>query len=1463
MNKTERISYFHAATSSWLTTQFGEPTQAQREAWPAIAAGQHTLIAAPTGSGKTLAAFLAAIDRLVRQGVDGRLADETQIVYVSPLKALSNDIEKNLRGPLEGIRATLRAQGFPDVEIRTWVRTGDTPSVERQRAVKRPPHIIVTTPESLYILLGSKSGRGMLATTRTVIVDEIHALAPNKRGAHLSLTLERLTALCGGKLQRIGLGATQKPVSEVARYLVGNTNVRNGTALCKIIDTGHIRKRDLGIAVPPSPLEAVMSGEQWQLVYDMLAKDILDHRTTLIFVNTRRMVERVARALSERIGEKNLAAHHGSLSREQRLNAEQRLKAGELKALVATASLELGIDIGEVDLVCQLGSPRSISSFLQRVGRSGHAVSGTPKGRLYPLSRDELIEAAALLDSVRRGELDYLTVPSQPLDVLAQQIVAETAADDYHAPAMFKLVTSAWPYRKLSRDDFLQVVRMVAEGYSTRRGRRGALIHYDAIHEMLRARRGAQITALTSGGAIPDNADYRVLLQPENHFVGTVHEDFAVESLAGDIFQLGNQSYRILRVERGVVRVEDAHGQPPTIPFWIADAPGRSDELSAAVSRLRHDVSVQLHAENSAERAAAWLQNQIGLDEVAAGEAADYLTAAHNMLGALPTQDTIIFERFFDESGGMQFVIHSPFGSRINRAWGLALRKRFCRKFNFELQAAATEDNIVISLSASHSFELADVQHYLRASNVREILTEAILDAPMFATRWRWVAATALALPRFVGGKKRPPQLARMDAEDLVAAVFPDQLACAENAVGAREIPDHPLVRQTIDDCLHEAMDVEGLEKLLSRIETGAVKVLARDLAEPSLLAQEVLAARPYAYLDDAPIEERRTQAVQARRWTAPEKASDLGRLDPDAITRVKSEVWPGPRNPEELHDALVWLGFVTHAEASQTAAWPEWLAGLARDGRATRVQHHDADIWVAAERIAQFEALWPAATYAPAVTAPVTTDTWTAETALIEIVRGRLEGEGPVTETALAQKLGISHHQISAAVLALQTEGFAIGGLFSGSAEKEWCDRRLLARIHRYTIKRLRAEIEPVSPQDYMGFLLAWQRVTPDTQMQGADAVSAVLQQLEGFEAPAAAWETEILPSRISNYKAAWLDQACTTGRSVWTTLRRRDDGKSSGPRSSGPIRSSPISILSRRQLAQWLALQPPPDLSHANDRARQVLEVVRQRGALFYDELLDASHLMPSQLEDALGELAGLGLITSDSFAGLRALLAPADKKRGTSHVAAMQNAGRWALVPVATEVADKATRTAAIEHVAGVLLRRYGVVVQRLMEREASWMPPWRDLLSAYRRLEDRGDIRGGRFVAGFAGEQFALPEAIGALREVRRKSKQSALLSLSGADPLNLVGITSPGAKLPSLTGNRVLYRDGVPIALMAGQLKFLEESDEPTRWAHRKALLQGPGSRPPKMFRFQRVRPATRTTLMGTDQPPEPAMKPNN
>ncbi len=1407
---------FHPAIARWFNARFREPTEPQRRAWPLIQAGRDALIAAPTGSGKTFAAFLAAIDSLVRQGLNGTLPDEIQVLYVSPLKALSNDVQKNLAEPLEEIRGTLVDLGLPQVEIRPLVRTGDTPASERQEMVKRPPHILVTTPESLYLILTSERAREMLRTVRTVIVDEIHAVARDKRGSHLALSLARLDTLAGRRPQRVGLSATQRPIEDIARFLVGST-----APLPEIIDTGHVRDLDLALEIPGSPLEAVMSHEVWEEIYDRLAQLIGEHRTTLIFVNTRRLAERLTRHLSERLGAEHVTSHHGSLSKEKRLEAEARLKAGELKALVATASLELGIDIGTVDLVCQIATPRSIATLLQRVGRSGHRLEAIPKGRLFPLSRDDLVECTALLRAVRAGRLDRLIIPEKPLDILAQQIVAAAAGEEWEEDRLFEVVRSAWPYRDLTRAEFDAVVQMLAEGFTTKRGRRAAHIHYDGVNRRLRGRRGARLAAITSGGAIPDIGDYRVILEPTETFVGTLNEDFAIESSAGDIFQLGNASYLILKVESGQVRVADAHGQPPTIPFWLGEAPARTSELSEEVSRLRRDVAARLDDPGATIR---WLEAETGLLEAGGRQLVDYLAATQKVLGVVPTQETLVLERFFDEAGGMQLVLHAPFGARINKAWGLALRKRFCRSFNFELQAAATDDAIVLSLGPQHSFALADVFQYLKPATVEPLLVQAMLDAPMFQSRWRWNATRALAVLRSRAGKKVPTPLQRMEAEDLSAAVFPDQLACPENLVGDREIPDHPLVNQTIRDCLTEAMDLAGLLRILEAMDRGDLRLEARDTPEPSPLAHEILNAKPFAFLDDAPLEERRTQAVLTRRALDVKTAEEFGKLDQAAIDRVRDEAWPDAATPDELHDALMVMGAMPRGEWGMGSGerWQPLFEELVRAGRAG-VLLSQPRLWVAAERLPLLEAVYPGVLCEPALTPPERDRgrIWSREDAVRELVRGQLEAIGPTTAPDLARVLGVGVGDIDLALAALEHEGFVLRGRFTQGVPGgvlEWCERRLLARIHRYTLDRLRREIEAVPAADFLRFLLRWQRVTEETRAAGPEGLAAVLDLLDGFELPAGAWESDVLPARVADYDPLWLDGLCLSGEIAWgrlTPLRIADFGLRN--RKSGPIRTTPVSLFRRERGEVWRAIAPAADpavlpLSHS---ARAVLDVLEQRGASFFGDLANATGLLRTEVEKGLGELVAWGMVTSDSFAGLRALLIPSGRRRplggavgyrrrGKVAPFGVETAGRWARVHRPADVPEDQIAEAQ----AWQLLRRYGVVFRRLLERE-SLLAPWRDVLRVYRRLEARGEIRGGRFVGGFSGEQYALPEAVGALRAVRRetgneKRDSRELVAVSGADPLNLVGIITPGEVVPALATNRILFRDGIPVAVKEGE-----------------------------------------------------------
>jgi len=1425
------LESFHPAVRAWFTSAFAQATPVQDRAWRAIAARQHILIAAPTGSGKTLAAFLAVIDELVKSALQGTLDEGTCILYVSPLKALSNDIYKNLEEPLAGISHNLQQAGHGDISISAAVRSGDTPAYAREQMRRRPPHILVTTPESLFILLTSDSGRAMLSAVRTVIVDEIHAVISNKRGSHLALSLERLQSLTTAPLVRIGLSATQKPVQAVADYLVGNRG-----ADCTVIDCGYTRERDLAVIVPETPLSAVMSAEGWQDIYDRLAALINEHTTTLIFVNTRRLAERVARFLAERMGEENVTAHHGSLAREHRLRAEQQLKSGRLKALVATASLELGIDIGDIDLVCQLGSPRSIAAFLQRTGRSGHRLGAVPRGRLFPLSRDDLVECTALIRAVNQGRLDTLNLPEGHLDVLAQQIIAEVGCGEWAEAALYDMITRAWPYRHLKRDDYQALLVMLMEGFTTRRGPRARYLFRDAVNRRVKPRNGAKLAAVTNAGAIPDQFDYDVVLEPENLVVGTLNEDFAFESLAGDVFQLGNTSYRILQVSQGKVRVADARGQPPNIPFWFGEAPGRSDELSRAVSALRTDIAQRLNT--SMNTCQQWLQEETRLDPHAARQLVVYLAAGRAALGRLPDRSHIVLERFFDEAGDQHVVVHSPYGVRINRAWGLALRKRFCRRFNFELQAAALDDYIVLSLGATHSFPLEDIKHYLKSTSVREVLIQAMLAAPMFATHWRWNAGIALAVKRFRNGTRTPPAFQRADAEDLMALVFPDQLACQENLVGEREIPDHPLVRQTVNDCLHDIMDIEGLEQVLKDIEDGTVEVIARDLAAPSPLAEEILNARPYAFLDDAPAEERRTRAIRSQNLPDPLEAGKLGRLDPQAIQRVRDEAWPRITNADELHDAMYQLGFLLDTDFinPQALTTAETLLDtLVEQQRARRMKHGEQTCWICAERLTQFHTAWPDTDIgAP----PQREHAWRlftdADSARLDLMRARLSARVLVSEQQLAMEMQLQAAVLNNLLMALEAEGYLMRVTLDGVTR--WCERGLLARIHRYGLNSQRQRVKAVDPACYLRFLFQWQGLGDDRR-EGGQSLQAVLTSLQGFPCPAAAWENDILPARIHGYLAHDLDSLFTSGQFMW--MRPGAAGMRTGEQTipvgnSGLLKNTPVILLPRNTEQLWKSLPAVrAGKVQLSGTAQIVQDILRKHGASFFIDLVSESGLLRTQVELALEELAANGLVTADSFAGLRALITPENRRPGFArrhrrrHGPGIDAAGRWSLITDSDNLTEAGswftTGEKALEHIARVLLQRYGVVFHQLLKRE-SLIPPWRELLYVYRRLEARGEIRGGRFVAGFSGEQFALPEAAGLIQ--RLPADDADFICISACDPLNLVGTILNGEKVPALQGIRLVFKNGVPVARQNRDgLEYLQPISADEEWRIRNLLIK--------------------------------------
>ncbi len=1439
------LSFAHPLVQEWFSTRIGSPTEPQILGWPKILSGKTTLISAPTGSGKTLSAFMVCVNALVEKAVAGKLENKTEVIYVSPLKALSNDIQKNLTEPLLQIEELAKEKGSELQKIGVMVRTGDTPNRERQLMLRERPHILVTTPESLYILLTAEKSREMLKDVKTVIVDEIHAMVNSKRGAHLALSLERLEALTTTKPVRIGLSATQKPLELVAKFLCGDYN-----HLPQIVNVGHKRPLELSIEIPGQELGPVASNEMWDEIYDKIAELTKHNRSTLIFVNTRRLAERVAHHLSERLGEDKVAAHHGSLSRKLRLAAEHKLKTGELSALVATASLELGIDIGMIDLVCQIGTPRSINVALQRVGRAGHWHGAISKGIFFATTRDELFECAALIYAIKQGELDELYFPEEPLDILAQQIIATCATGDWQEAELFKMIKRAYPYHNLSEERFDAILELLSEGIAASRGRFGSYLFRDKVNSIVKARRGSRLIAITSGGAIPDNGLFTVLAEPDGVMVGTLDEDFAVESNRGDIILLGTTSWQVKRIEAAVGRVlvENAHGAPPSVPFWRGEAPGRTKELSYFVSLLRQKLdklmppqkpaNIELTKQANLGETLAWLKQNCELEGGIAEQLLEYLLQGRAVLGQVPTQDTLIAERFFDETGGMQLVIHAPFGMRINKAWGLALRKKFCRSFNFELQAAATDNGLNISLAEQHSFPLIDVFQFLSPNNLKNVLEQAILQSPLFNTRWRWAATRALALVRFQKGRKVPPNIQRVLSDDLLAAVFPDAAACQDN-LGGREIelPDHPLTTEAMKDCLHEAMDLEGFTQLISDIKAGKINCVAIDTPIPSVFSSEIINANPYAFLDDAPLEERRARAVEMRRVLPESVLQEVGGLDSEAIVEVQTQTWPDLRSPDELQDFLQTLiAFPENAGLSphqrQKPEWLDFFSELINTGRAARAEYNHNIFWVVAEKKTLFQAIYPAATLLNPlkdIQSKFSKDAKIAsEDAIFQAIRGWLSYSGPITNQELCDLLALSNSEVEQALLKLENSGFILRGKFRSLASItskvpndsntdntidtiEWCERRLLARIHRMTIGRLRREIEPVSSLLFVKWLLKWQHLAPGTELRGEHGLLEVIRQLQGFEIPANAWEREIFAKRVKDYSRDLLDKLCLMGVVGWGRLsfhKALDEESSINPTSIVPITFFLHS--ETKCLPEHNATLSEENIARLSSVARNVYTHLKEKGASFLNQISRSVRNLESEIERGLWELVALGLITADSFDNLRSLIDPKRRLNRDRRRSLMQmSAGRWSLLEIDSsletipdsdlkEIEELKFARSKAEAICWMLLNRYGVVFRDLLAREKNILP-WRDLLLAFRRLENRGEIRGGRFVDGFLGEQFALPVAVDSLRALRNQEKQPSndsttpppnCYEIAAVDPLNLVGIILPGPRVSALSKNKV-------------------------------------------------------------------------
>ncbi len=962
---------------------------------------------------------------------------------------------------------------------------------------------------------------------------------------------------------------------------------------------------------------------------------------------------------------------------------------------------------------------------------------------------------------------------------------------------------------------------------------------------------------MTSGGAIPETGGYDVVLHPEGKKVGSIDEDYAIESNAGDIFLLGSTSWRILRVEQTKVWVEDAKGAPPSVPFWFGEGPSRTPELSVEVSALRKEIADRLEKQGK-EATARFLVEACGADARGAELLCDYVNEGVRALGAVPRQEAIVAERFFDEAGGTQLILHAPFGAKINRAWGLALRKKFCRAFDFELQAVATDDGVLFSLGPQHSFPLESVFEMVHPEHLDEILTQAALQGPVFGTRFRWNATRALAVLRSKAGKKVPPFKMRMASDDLLAAVFPEQQGCQDNHGGAPLAPpDHPLVNETLRDCLTEWMDTPGLAAVLRRLRAGEIATHAVETPEPSVFSHEILNANPYAFLDDAPLEERRTRAVTVRRGLSAEIADRLGALDADVIREVVREAQRDVRTADEAHEMLSDLVLVPErffgdgvplaaGQSIGDAKMRGLCAELAKAGRAMRVRSGDrGPAWCVTERRAHVEAMWPGASFEPDVRPPWDVKAMAADEALVESVRAWMTLFGPTTASEIGGWLGVDPQDATIAFARIELSGNVMRGRFtvqnagSGASaggrspdaaasaggqrpdaerDMEWCDRVLLARIHRRTVEGLRRAIEPVTPADLMRFYLVWQHVAPGSQLPGRDGVLRVIAQLQGFEIAAAAWESHVLPARVKGYNPAWLDELCFAGEVSWGRLTERRA-------QTGPTRATPIALVSRRDLPWLLAgrtvgreavasaggrspgaaasaggrsAEVPESEGILGPTAEAVLGLLRARGASFFEDLVQRTKAHPTEVEAALWQLVAAGRVTGDGFSGMRALVDRASRE-AIWHVGGMRGpaplvvAGRWSEL---TNEDSPTDMEGIVEALARQYLRRWGIVMRETLAREPH-APTWRDLLRCYRRMELSGEIRGGRFVAGFVGEQFALPEAIDTLRALRRKGATGEIVRVAACDPLNLTAAMSPGSRVPATLGGTVTLRDGVP------------------------------------------------------------------
>jgi len=1339
------LDLFSAPVRDWFRSAFAQPTDVQERGWREVAAGRHALMAAPTGSGKTLAAFLWCLDRVASEPMPVD-AERCRVLYVSPLKALAHDVDRNLRSPLVGIRRQMESLGLQPPDIAVAIRTGDTPADARRSMERHPPDILITTPESLYLLLTSQARR-MLASVRWLIVDEIHSVAATKRGSHLALSLERLCALTKVEPQRIGLSATQRPLEEVARFLGGtNRDVA-------IVDAGRLKTMEVSVEVPVDDMARLSAQDDggaiqnsiWPAIYPRLLELVQQHRSTIVFVNSRRLAERLAARLNELAGEDLVRAHHGSIAREQRLLIEDQLKAGQLRGLVATSTLELGIDMGAVDLVLQVEAPPSVAAGIQRVGRAGHSVGEVSRGVIVPKFRGDLLETAAVVEGMLEGRIESTIVPRRPLDVLAQQIVAMCAMDEWKVDELGALVRRAYPYADLGPRSLETVLDMLSGRYpSDEFAELRPRIVWDRVAGTIRGRAGAQRLAVTNPGTIPDRGLYSVNLLDDGRRVGELDEEMVYESRVGETFVLGASTWRIAEITNSQVLVTPAPGEPGKIAFWKADAPSRPAELGLALGKMVRELRAL-----SPDAAARRLHERAGFDDRAVKNLLAYLDDQAAATGTVPDDRTVVIERFRDEVGDWRVCVHTPLGGRVHAPLALALEARLQAKLGVDARALWTDDGVALHLPDVESPPQVD-DLLFDPEEVSELVTSQLPGSALFAARFRENAARSLLLPRRRPGQRTPLWQQRMRSAGLLQV--------------AGNYPDFPILAETWREVMSDHFDMEALTAFLTRVRSREVRVVAVDTERASPFASSLLFAyvAEFMYEGDAPLAERRAQALTLDRDLLAELlgSEDLRELlDPEAIAEVELELQGllperFPRDADEAHDLLTRLGDLSDTEASSRGVMSEWLQSLERERRVAVLRIAGESRWIAAE---------DAGKYREAVGASLPIGLPDAfldpgSRPLESLIRRYARTHVPFVAGDVARRWGISESAAGAALGALVARGEVIAGEFRRSAHgREHCHPEVLRMLRRRSLAALRREVESVSPEVMARFLPEWHGI--GSRASGMDRLLEVVFQLQGLSLPASVIERDVIATRVSNYNPRLLDEFISMGEVVWA-------GR--GPLGSNDGRVALYLRGDAPRLIPDAAADRPVEEVHERIRAH-----LGSRGASFFRDIYNACGGGDEEVVlDALWDLVWTGEVTNDTFSPLR-LIGPSSRRPARRprlpRLTQPRAAGRWSLI--ASLVGSGANATERLHSEAGVLLQRHGVLTRDAVVGEG-WAGGFASLYPVLRAMEESGRIRRGYFVEGLGGSQFALAGAVDRLRSMR--DAPARIVALAATDPANAYG-----------------------------------------------------------------------------------------